>query len=287
MDVAQAFAAASRDGLATASELVAAGVSLSAITKAARRGQLVRTAHGLYARAMPVDERARLAHLGTLSHTTAAEIHGFPLLRPAGQHVTSGHVRRAVPSGVRVHRRHLTLDEIVDFGGARVTSASRTALDCALVLPDPEAVVLLDHVLHQAPVDAGELIRRVAELRGPGSARARRKVGLADARAESPLESLARLVFRRADLFPELQAVVTDGGRFVARVDFLFADARLVVEADGFEHHADRDHFRRDRERQNALVALGFRVLRFTWDDLTKRPEAVIALVRRLLAAAS
>jgi len=79
---------------------------------------------------------------------------------------------------------------------------------------------------------------------------------------------------------------VTERGTFVARVDFLFRDQRLVVEVDGFEYHADRSHFRCARKRSNALVGLGFQVLRFSWEDVLHRPDQMLATIRRTLRAA-
>lgn len=38
--------------------------------------------------------------------------------------------------------------------------------------------------------------------------------------------------------------------------------------------------FRSDRQRQNELVLAGWTVLRFTWHDLTQRPEQVVAEIR-------
>jgi very-short-patch-repair endonuclease len=70
-------------------------------------------------------------------------------------------------------------------------------------------------------------------------------------------------------------------------VDFCWPEHRLVVEADGFAFHADRGSYRRDRERQNDLERLGWRVLRFTWEDVQGRPEYVVALVRGCLETAA
>jgi hypothetical protein len=55
----------------------------------------------------------------------------------------------------------------------------------------------------------------------------------------------------------------------------------------GWAYHHDVDRFRRDRQRQNSLVALGWTVLRFTWADLTQRPAYVLATVRDLGALKS
>ena len=62
-------------------------------------------------------------------------------------------------------------------------------------------------------------------------------------------------------------------------LDFYCAGLKLAIEVDGMAHHIDVDRFRRDRRRQNALVALGWTVLRFTWADLTDRPGYVIATI--------
>lgn len=52
---------------------------------------------------------------------------------------------------------------------------------------------------------------------------------------------------------------------------------------DGRAWHSAGDRFQRDRTRQNALVAAGYTVLRFTWFDVTERPEYVIRTVREMI----
>ena len=59
-----------------------------------------------------------------------------------------------------------------------------------------------------------------------------------------------------------------------------YAELRLAIEVDGFEHHSSPDAFQRDRTRQNRLVALGWTVLRFTWEDVVKRPAMVAQTIR-------
>ena len=62
-------------------------------------------------------------------------------------------------------------------------------------------------------------------------------------------------------------------------MDFCWPSQRLVVEADGFAYHSSRDDYRRDRRRMNELERLGWRVLRFSWEDVTQRPDYVTTLV--------
>jgi very-short-patch-repair endonuclease len=73
-------------------------------------------------------------------------------------------------------------------------------------------------------------------------------------------------------------------GRLVARLDFAYPRARLGIEADGYRFHSGRRVWTRDIERHNALIELGWTVLRFTWEDLQRREAAVAGRVRRFLS---
>jgi very-short-patch-repair endonuclease len=65
-------------------------------------------------------------------------------------------------------------------------------------------------------------------------------------------------------------------------VDFFWPPV-VVVEADGAETHLTRRAFEDDRDRDSLLVSHGYRVMRFTWRDLTRRPRLVADRVRRAL----
>ena len=67
-------------------------------------------------------------------------------------------------------------------------------------------------------------------------------------------------------------------------VDFLWPDAQLVVEVDGFAFHGSRTAFERDRRKQAELVARGLRVSRVTWRQIADEPLAVVAGVASALA---
>jgi len=58
-------------------------------------------------------------------------------------------------------------------------------------------------------------------------------------------------------------------------VDFHWADARLIVETDGHEHHGTRAAFERDRARDQVLTAAGWTVLRFTYRQVLEEPARV------------
>ena len=66
--------------------------------------------------------------------------------------------------------------------------------------------------------------------------------------------------------------------------DILFADAGLIIEFDGYVVHSSKGAFESDRHRQNQLVLAGYRVLRFTWQQLKDDPAAVVREIRAALA---
>ena len=68
-------------------------------------------------------------------------------------------------------------------------------------------------------------------------------------------------------------------------VDFLWPEAKLVVEVDDFATHGRRQTFESDRERDAWLTVRGYRVLRFTWRRLRDDPSGVIATLRAALGA--
>jgi very-short-patch-repair endonuclease len=70
-------------------------------------------------------------------------------------------------------------------------------------------------------------------------------------------------------------------------VDFLWPNARLVVEADGWESHRTRSAFEADRERDARLAVLGYEALRFTWRQLERDPGGVAKTIRARLRARS
>ena len=69
-------------------------------------------------------------------------------------------------------------------------------------------------------------------------------------------------------------------------VDVAFPEARLALEVDGRAYHSDARSFQRDRRRQNDLVAAGWTVLRFTWEDIVLRPGEVLARIEAALRRA-
>jgi very-short-patch-repair endonuclease len=187
-------------------------------------------------------------------------------------------------TGMRIRRTSLPQTDVRTVRWYRCTTPVRTALDIACLEPLHAAVVALDVLLGRGLVHPGDLTDRAGALpTGRGVRHARRAVALADGRAESPPESVLRLLLRSAGLAPVPQYVVRDAdGRFLARVDLAFPEQRVAVEYDG-AWHGKPGQLARDRRRLNALVAAGWTVLHVTAADM-HQPESVVRAVCALLA---
>ncbi|NED67277.1 DUF559 domain-containing protein, partial [Streptomyces sp. SID10244] len=70
-------------------------------------------------------------------------------------------------------------------------------------------------------------------------------------------------------------------------LDLAIPEHKIAIEIDGFAYHSDAEAFQHDRERQNDLIANGWTVLRFTWHDLTTRPQWVLAQIRAAIRQAA
>ncbi|HEV2216460.1 MAG TPA: DUF559 domain-containing protein [Candidatus Dormibacteraeota bacterium] len=122
-------------------------------------------------------------------------------------------------------------------------------------------MVAIDAALHAGTLEPADLHQYIDMNTGAkGIRRLRRAVALADARAESPMETRLRFDLVAARLpTPEVQVELHDrAGQFLARVDLFYPDARLVIEFDGQNH---RERLAADLRRQNALVNAGYQLL--------------------------
>jgi very-short-patch-repair endonuclease len=197
-----------------------------------------------------------------------------------------------LPPGIRWHpapgvrvRWATTAGDVVSDGRLRWTSRTRTALDLIRRGPLDDAVALLDRLVRARVVDL-ETVRTAAHTlpRGRGSRQAREVARLADGLAESPRETRLRLLLHRSGLpQPVAQFRVVHDGRFVAKVDFAYPEARLAIEYDG-EWHGEPGQLHRDRQRMNRLLGARWRILFFTAADLYA-PEGLLDRIAAEIAA--
>ena len=64
-------------------------------------------------------------------------------------------------------------------------------------------------------------------------------------------------------------------------VDFLWRRERRVIEVDGHTFHRTRQATTRDRRKDDDLEAAGYRVTRFTADQILHDPQDTLARARR------
>lgn len=221
-----------------------------------------------------------------VSHGTAAVLWGLAI--PLQREDSRIHLTVATGSAVRgradrcVHRIPLVAGDVVERIGVRMTTPQRTWRDLAATVTPPALLAVTDQLL-KALCPADELqAQLVLRPRGRGAARARAVLPVADARAESPMESVLRWLLHAAGVpRPELQHVIrTEAGDF--RADLAWPERKLLVEFDG-DLHRQRGVFVNDLRRQNALVAAGWTILRFSSADVLGRPDRVVAEVLRAL----
>lgn len=99
--------------------------------------------------------------------------------------------------------------------------------------------------------------------------------------------------FTRSEAEEQLLALIRAGGLpepcVDARidgdeVDFLWPQAKLVVEVDGYRFHSTQAAFERDRLRDARLHAKGFEVMRVSWRRLERDRLALLVDVASALA---
>lgn len=240
------------------------------------------------------DARAALAACGSdavVTDLAAARIWGLPLPRtlPVDDELISVAVgsggSRTQRRGTRGRRLRLPPFHVTQVENVVVTTPARTWLDCAPWLRRSDLVAMGDAILHRRLATPGEFQHLLTwGYRRRGMVAVRAAVPILDGGAESPAESWVRVLLVDGGLpAPLCNVDIMDKDQWIARVDMVWPDARVIVEYDGAGHLDERQR-RRDAERLNALHAAGWRVIVLTANDL-KRPRQTVALVREALSS--
>jgi very-short-patch-repair endonuclease len=226
-----------------------------------------------------------------IGYRSASGLLGFGNGRPSRLEVVTLRDLKSPYPGITVHRsRQLESDDITIVSSIRVTTPSRTLLDLASVLDEAQLEDALDAALRRHSTTLATLVQMVEGNRAKGhkgtSALRRLLAAHDEAVCESPLETRFMRLVRRFDLpRPVLQyEIEADDHR--ARVDFAYPTLKIAIEVDGYRYHAGRKAWSRDAARANRLVRLGWRILRFTWDDVVTRPRDVAETIRESLGGA-
>jgi hypothetical protein len=184
-----------------------------------------------------------------VSHRSAAIIHDIDLVGEVADVTISNRKdgRAGSRHGVHTYLAAVPDSQVTSKYGLPVTTAVRTVVDLARTLKFAESVVAADCALRQGLVTQAEMQMAASECpRRRGSAQIDRVVEFATALAESPLESLARVVFHDEGLPPpELQMPIVGEEGFIGRVDFYWKKYRTIAEVDGALKYADPSRARK------------------------------------------
>lgn len=260
----------------------AKGLSRSRIRGAVDTGRVMRLRRGVYGtNGQGLDQlMAAILRLGgeaVASHETAAELWGIPTLGRAPAYLQLTRPRRSTGTdrylGITVHHagvpeRHRTVHK-----GIPLTTPARTVVDLARAGAFRAGVSAADGALRLRRCTREELLTVAGQCaRWPGVRRARQAALFADPLAANPLESISRVAFHDHGLpRPLLQVEVPS----LDIVDFLWDGYRVVGEADGMGKYVDLEVVRHEKHRQERLEQDGFHVVRWTWEEAYRRPDAI------------
>jgi very-short-patch-repair endonuclease len=281
-------------GVVSVEQLREIGLERSAVSRRVRSGSLHRLYRGVYAvgHAHLGREGRRLAAVlacgegAALSHRSAAAHWGLLDTQSAFIDVTARRGRHGM-SRIRLHSaRSLAPHDTTTHEGMPITSVARTLFDlAATVRPDR-----LERALAQAERLQLYDGRAIADVLSRSNGH-RGRAALTEATAQEPaltrseLEAIFLSLVRQAGLpEPQTNLTLTALDHLRQDPDFYWPTYRLIVETDGWETHRTNAAFKRDRRKDAALVAAGWRVMRFTYDDVTAE---ALTVVQRLRAAAA
>ncbi len=276
-------------------QLLAAGISGHTIDHRATNGHLHRAHRGVYfvghtALAPHAAERAALLACGEgalISHWSAAYLWGLMENPPSEIHVATPGRHCRSRNGIRLHRvKALDPRDVRVKDGIPLTAPARALIDLAA----ETGYDVLERMLAGARVkklvsdrELKRALERAGHRAGTGRMRGFLKAEQGPALTRSKAERLMRRLIRAAGLPGPQTNVRVEGWE----VDFFWPDQRLIVEVDGFLFHGHRAAFERDRRKQLALAAAGYRVIRITWMQLLHEALLVAAKLAQALTTGS
>lgn len=292
-EAALARVAQAQFGVFTREQALRLGFTAAAIKKRLNRDVWRLTDHNVYrVSATPETWHQRLnaaclAGPAVASHRSAGRLWEFPGMPEEIIEVTAlRHRRRHVDDVVWHESYHLTERDITEIEGIPCTRPVRTFLDLGVVLAADQLETVLNEGIRRSLLAVSAIARRLEQLgplrHGTAVVRAVLDRHVPERRApESVLETRFLQLIRRAGFaepVPQFQVRLSDSA--LARLDFAYPHRMIAIELDGVAYHSGKSAKQRDRQRDNQLGALGWRILRFDWDDVTRTPDSVIRMMR-------
>jgi very-short-patch-repair endonuclease len=286
-------------GVVSLTQLEKMGLTERAVQDRVDAGRLHRVYYGVYSvGCLPLTREARYMAAvracgagAVLSHRSAADLLGIRENRHGRIDVTAPGRRGRTPRGIAAHRDgSLMAADRTEADGIPCTSVARMLLDLAGVEPVWELRKAVGEAEVKRVLDKGaarELIKRSRGRRGVARLRmVLDEIHPETRRTRSYMERLFLGMCTRAEL-PRAEVNVTlriGGDTF--KPDFLWRDARLIVEADSRQFHDTDMAFLDDRRREQRLQLAGWRVSHCTWWEIEQESRRLAETIRGLLARA-
>lgn len=163
---------------------------------------------------------------------------------------------------MHLHRDDLGPDDVDGIA----TSRERTLAQCLRHLPWDAALTVGDSALRNGTTP--DTLTQIAKsLRGHGAPQARRVAAEARPEPANTFESVLRAIALDVPGI-SVRPQVKLRGAIWCQPDLVDAAQGIILEADSFAWHGDRGALRRDSRRYDLLVADGWLVLRFAWEDV-------------------
>jgi predicted transcriptional regulator of viral defense system len=285
-------------GVLTRSAALAMGMPSATVQEWVEVGHLVAVGRGLYV--LPgvltaertLLQAAVVALDAVVSHESAARIHGLDGINPTRVTVSVPVRRSNRFADVTVHQlTDVTPEHIMMVNGIPVTDPTRTIIDLAAVVKGKSLAACLDQAVRMGATTyeaTAEMLETLARKGKPGVVKLRRVLE----------PRLGGHIVTESTLESRLLGVIADGGlptpatqyrppwlrKVNGRVDLAYVEQEILIEGDSRRWHMTPDAFQLDKTRDNLAQLAGWISLRFTWDDITKRPEKIVAQITQALS---
>lgn len=224
--------------------------------------------------------------LAVASHRSAARLWGLDGDWGDVAEVTVPYaLRNERCEGPIVHRsRRIDDRDRTQVGVIPVTRVERTLVDLAAILSRNDLEVALDSAIRRERTSPERLWRRMEALAGRRGLRdLRRLLELQQPEASHSRWETKLLQLIRDGGLPEpvRQHRVWDGSKW-RRLDLAYPDLLIGLEYDSYRWHFGRQPWEKDHTRNADLVALAWRMLPVTMDDLDITPKRTLERIRSL-----
>ena len=268
------------------------------LTSWVKLGHLIPVGHGIYVQPVVLDSERTLLRAATkaldavASHESAARLHRLDGLNPSRVTISVPVRRTNRFEGVIVHQlTDLMPGDVMSILDLPATKPTRTILDLSAALPARLLASCLDQAVRMELTTyekTADALERLARRGKPGVTKLRSilkpRLG-GNFVTDSTLETRLLHVLEDGGLpIPATQYRPKWLRKVNGRVDLAYPEPRVIVEGDSQRWHGTPEAFQLDRRRDNLAQIAGWIILRFTWQDITERPEYVVYTVERALS---